>query len=112
MNGDLEKAATSAVNAKVCGTVEAKNVRGTRSVAEMIIHSEGNLVDLRRHNDMLRFMIRQIEGTDEGDEPVAGEGIACGWNPRLNDVTTRTSQELANQASLTMRLAELLGLDV
>ncbi|AZU99638.1 hypothetical protein SBP1_gp046 [Vibrio virus vB_VspP_SBP1] len=78
----------------------------------MIIHSEGNLVDLRRHNDMLRFMIRQLDGSAEEEQPLCGDSTACGWNPRLDDVTTQTSQELATQAMLTHRLAELMGLEV
>lgn len=107
MNGNCTAGST-----KVHGAVEAKAVRGTRSVAEMIIHSEGNLVDLSRHNDMLRFMIRQIEGTDDCDEPVCGESMASGWNPRLDDATTSTGQELATQAMLMHRLAELVGLEI
>lgn len=98
--------------AKVQGSIDAQTVRGMRSVAEMIIHSEGNLADLCRHNDMLRFMIRQLDGSEESDNPVCGENAACGWNTRLDEVTTRTSQELATQAALTHRLAELMGLEI
>jgi hypothetical protein len=78
----------------------------------MIVHCEGNLNDLRRHNDMLRYMIRQMDGSDESDETKSAESGPCGWNARLDSVSINTSQELATQASLTLRLAELLGVDV
>lgn len=108
MNDFAKPVTENAAMAATC----AKAPIQERNLAEMIIHTEGNLQDLLRHNEMLVTMIQQLDGTADSKVSPDGEAIADGWNSRFNMVTGKTSQALANQAMLLNRLAELTGLQI
>lgn len=105
----MNVSAESSAGAVKCGVGQAIE---RRSVTEMVIHSEGNLHDLLRHNTMLDYMIKQLEGGAVDEEPEMNGTVCSGWLGRFDEVTTSTSQALAQQAILMRRLAELTGLDI